>query len=224
MAEYYNEPHYLSKIVPELLKFNFDDILRTINEAGAYFAKHLEVEESRESHNVAIAYAGLMLLEQLGGYTIANKDQKVMEYFEWYLGQFKELEEPVDAFLNHLPILLEDQLIRFTEHIWLQKELGGASTLVIRTQACLDKFNSYIGRIYSEKFIQPKEFELSVKGSPYYIETKNKRYKTRSRRITPVASSTFLNVTEHPNLYLFEEQYRKFERERERGSSHTSEQ
>ncbi len=214
MAEYYKEPRYLSKILPELLKYNFDDVLMMINESSTYFAKCLDVEESRESHNVAIAYTGLRLLEQLGNYEIFDKNTKVIEYFEWYLGQFKELEEPIDAFLNHLPILLEEQLIRFEEHIWLQKHAGGCSTLTIRTQTCLDKFNSYIGRIYSDKFILPKEFSLSVKASPYYIKTENKRYKTSSKRIPAVASSTFLDVTTFQNLYLIEQLQDKFKAEK----------
>ncbi len=210
MTEYYNEPRYLSKILPELLKYNFDDILKMINESSTYFAQKLDVEESRESHNVAIAYTGLKLLEQIGNYSIPDIENKVIEYFEWYLSQFKELEEPVDAFLNHLHVLIEEQIIRFEEHIWLQKDKGGCSTLTIRTQNCLDKFNSYIGRVYADKFILPKEFELSVKASPYYIETKNKRYKPSNKRIPPVASSTFLNVTEFQNLYLIESEYNEF--------------
>lgn len=210
MTEYYNEPRYLSKILPEMLKYNFDDILKMINEMSTYFANQLDVDESRESHNVAIAYTGLRLLEQLGNYSIIDIDKKSIEYFEWYLGQFKELEEPVDAFLHHLHVLIEEQIIRFEEHIWLQKDTGGCSTLTIRTQTCLDKFNSYIGRIYSDKFIQPKEFALSVKASPYYIKTENKRYKTSNKRIPAVASSTFLNVTEFQNLYLIESEFSKF--------------
>ncbi len=218
MAEYYNEPRYLSKILPEVLKYNFDDILKTINEASRYFAAHLDIDESRESHNVAIAYTGLILLEQLGNYSIPNRDQKVIEYFEWYLGQFKELEEPVDAFLNHLHVLIEEHMIRFEEHIWLEKDRSGCPILTIRTQTCLDKFNSYIGRIYSEKFIHPKEFSLSVKGSPYYIKTENKRYKPSSKRIPAVASSTFLNMTECPNLYLIEEEYGKFKKQKKKSA------
>lgn len=112
-AEYYNEPAYLSKILPELLKFNFDDILKMINECSKNLALKSESEESRETNNLAIAYVGLALLEQLGDYSIADKDTKVLEYFNWYLKQFKELEEPIDSFLNHLPTLLEEHVIDF---------------------------------------------------------------------------------------------------------------
>jgi len=215
MAEYYKEPHYLSKILPELLKHNFDEILTAVNATSCYLAQKAGVPESRESHNVAIACTGLMLLEQLGNYTISDKEEKLLEYFDWYLSQFRELEEPIDAFLNHLHVLLEDKLIRFEEHIWLDKEHSASYTLIIRTQSCLDKFNSYIGRIYNDKFIHPKEFKLSVEASPYYIETRNKRFKVSNRRIPPIASSMFLNITEYPHLFLIEEQYRKFERDKE---------
>lgn len=214
MLNYYKEPRYLSILLPELLKRNFDDVLEMVNETSSMLAKALGVEVSRESHNVAIAYTGLTFLESLGYYTIEDKWKNVVEYFEWYLNQFREIEEPIDAFLNHLHVLVEEHMLEFEEHLMLQKRPGGELILTIRTQACLDKFNSYIGRIYGDKFIQPKEFSLSVKASPYYIETKNTRFKPSSQRIPPVASSISLNVTEYQNIYLLEMLQRKHQEQK----------
>lgn len=209
MAKYYNEPTYLSKILPELLKFDFDDILKMIKECGKNLAIKSEIEESRETNNLAIAFVGLTLLEQLGDYSITDKEAKALEYFNWYLKQFKELEEPIDSFLNHLPTLLEEHVIDFEAYADFKK-VDNRAILTIRTLGCIDKYNCFIGKVYPDKFILPKEFSVSAKNSPYYIATKNQRYKIKGKnRLSAVASSTVLDITEHYNADMIEELYFK---------------
>ena len=51
----------------------------------------------------------------------------------------------------------------------------------------------------------------SVKDSPYFVETKNARFKPKSKRIPPVAKSLYLNIKEHAYCEDIIEKYRYWE-------------
>lgn len=199
MLDYYQKPYYLSTIMLELLKFDWNTILTTIKAFDEWIAKNAQVSASRESSNTAIAYTGLILLQQIGDYKLENQEQKLLNYFEWYQEQFQELEDPVDSFINHLAHMLKEYILIPEEHLWVEKK-DGTTRLTISTSACLHKFNCFIGKVYHDKFVHPKEFAEAVKNSNYLIEKKNVRYKLpKYLKCSPIANSYILDISLSPN-------------------------
>lgn len=211
MSMYYKNPRFLSATLPEILsQYSWEKVHQMIEEQNNWLAHSAGVMPSRESYCVAVAYVGLLILIEYGSVQLEDVESRVLEYFDWYLQQFKELEEPIDALLNHFPELMDEGIFKVEEEVTL-KESDNQVLLILRTQQCLDKFNAYIGRLYHEKFINSKEFMKSVKDSPYFVETKNARFKPKSKRIPPVAKSLYLNIKEHAYCEDIIEKYRYWE-------------
>lgn len=211
MSMYYKNPRFLSATLPEILsQYSWEKVHQMIEEQNNWLAHSAGVMPSRESYCVAVAYVGLLILIEYGSVQLEDVESRVLEYFDWYLQQFKELEEPIDALLNHFAELMDEGIFKVEEEVTL-KESDNQVLLILRTQQCLDKFNAYIGRLYHEKFINSKEFMKSVKDSPYFVETKNARFKPKSKRIPPVAKSLYLNIKEHAYCEDIIEKYRYWE-------------
>ena len=197
MQKYYKQPRFLSQVVPEFVSLNsWEKVLTLIQKTDEYFAEKTDIAPTRETHNVAVAYAGLLLLEEYGEFHLENQEDKILGYLDWYLSQFKELEEPIDAFLNNLPMLMEEERLLSAVHLKLE-DIDERTLLTFRTSFCLNQFNLQIGRLYPEAFINPKEFMISVKESQYFVVDKNVRYKETYKRIPPIDKSIVLDITEH---------------------------
>lgn len=197
MAKYYKQPKFLSQVLPEFINLNsWEKVLKLITKTDEFFAEKADIRPTRETHNAAVAYAGLLLLEEYGEFHLENQEEKILGYLDWYLSQFKELEEPIDAFLNNLPMLIEEERLIPGVHLKLEDE-DERIVLTFRTSFCLNQFNLQIGRLYPDAFINPKEFMISVKESQYFLVDKNVRYKETYKRIPPIDKSIVLDITEH---------------------------
>lgn len=210
MLNYYKKPYQLSRIMLDLLKFGWNGILPNIKTFDSWLAEKCEITPSRESSNVAIAYTGLLLLQEIGGYKLENQEQKLLKYFEWYLEQFQQLEDPVDSFINYLPQMLNEGVLQPEEHFWIEKGKDKTIKLTISTSACLHKYNCYIGKVYYDKFVHPKEFAEAVKNSAYFADKKNVRYKLpKHLKCSPVANSYVLDISENQNSEIIFWAYEK---------------
>jgi len=95
--------------------------------------------------------------------------------------------------------MLNEYILIPEEHLWVEKN-NGLVKLIISTSACLHKFNCFIGKVYYDKFVHPKEFAEAIKNSSYLLEKKNVRYKIpKHLKCSPISNSYVLDISTSPN-------------------------
>ena len=184
-----------SRILAEVHKFNWEKISNLIEETEKFILSfNIFKSKDRESNNVAIAYAGLSLLEYIADYKLPEQEKLLFEYCEWYQNLFTQSISPVDVFLNTLPTLYHKKLLKRNTHFKLEL-IEGRVIFTFNTQECIKIFNLYCMQDDVDiKPIDTKTFAQDLNASKYFIKRVNKSYQHKKQ-----ASSTILDITDSQN-------------------------
>lgn len=197
-AKYVNNPKR-SKILAEIQKFGWEKVLKLIEGTENFILSfNIFPNKDRESNNVAIAYAGLCLLENISEYKLPNQEELLMEYCQWYQDMIEKTESPVDAFINALPTLFHKKLLKKNINFKIDF-IEGRVIFTFDTQTCIMLYNSYFsqeGNFGSR--INAKTFAYDLKASKYYIDRTTVSYQGKRQ-----ASSTILDITDNANGKCF---------------------
>ena len=188
-----------SRILAEVHKFNWEKISNLIEETEKFILSfNIFRSKDRESNNVAIAYAGLCLLEHIADYKLPDQEKLLFEYCEWYQNLFTQSISPVDVFLNTLPTLYHKKLLKRNTHFKLEL-IEGRVIFTFNTQECIKIFNLYCMQDNVDiKPIDTKTFAQDINASKYFIKRVNKSYQHKKQ-----ASSTILDITDSQNGKCF---------------------
>lgn len=184
-----------SRILAEVHKFNWEKISNLIEETEKFILSfNIFKSKDRESNNIAIAYAGLSLLEYIADYKLPEQEKLLFEYCEWYQNLFTQSISPVDVFLNTLPNLYHKKLLKRNIHFKLEL-IEGRVIFAFNTQECIKIFNLYCMQDDVDiKPIDTKTFAQDLNASKYFIKRVNKSYQHKKQ-----ASSTILDITDSQN-------------------------
>ena len=184
-----------SRILAEVHKFNWEKISNLIEKTEKFILSfNIFKSKDRESNNIAIAYAGLSLLEYIADYKLPEQEKLLFEYCEWYQNLFTQSISPVDVFLNTLPNLYHKKLLKRNIHFKLEL-IEGRVIFAFNTQECIKIFNLYCMQDDVDiKPIDTKTFAQDLNASKYFIKRVNKSYQHKKQ-----ASSTILDITDSQN-------------------------
>lgn len=187
----------LSWLMVELSKIKRADMMQYIKNVEVKLGEATKHTHDRLTNNVSIAYAGLKYLECISGYELENSWNKVLEYFEWYLGLFEEILSPLEKLLQEFPYLIKEHKLVENRNFKI-KDDNGKIILTIFAKECLNTYNQVIGYRDFEAFINPQEFREDLKASPYLVSKKNEKY---GNHIKGQGYSVILDITERPDSH-----------------------
>lgn len=164
-----------SKVIEELIKIDKDVIFNKISEveewliSSGYFHS-----KDRESNNVAIGYTGLLLLEDISGYILSDKEAKLKDYCIWYNTLFTEENTPVERFIRSLPTLLGKSKLK--KGIHFHTALKDNKHLFTFDYAnCIRIYNEELDDD-NARYLDKRTFGAELAVSKYFVERKNHRF------------------------------------------------
>lgn len=187
-----------SKILTEVQKCSWTKIEHLIEGAEKAILKwKIFPNKDRESNNVAIAFAGLSLLEVISGYQLPNQNELLYEYCQWYQSLVEKTNTPVDNFLNALSTLYIKKILKNNMNFKLNL-IEGRVIFTFDTQECIKLYNSFFAQEGNYQLcINSKTFAKDLNASKYFVIRTTRKYKHNQ------ASSTTLDITDSLNGKYF---------------------
>jgi len=137
----------LSLILPELLKFTEDEVLKIHTELVDKLKKNLGTGSiSRIYHNVAYMWTGIVLLEKIAGTTIEYLEPQIFEYTKNIEEHYKQIPSPIDMLLNGLVVLKKNYIISDKLHYHIrgpENTDDGRIYLIFHKDTLLTTYNKY---------------------------------------------------------------------------------
>lgn len=195
----YVEDMKRSRILAEVQRIGWEKVSQMIEDAETYILSLCIFEnKDRESHNVAVAYAGLKILCELANYKFPDEENKLKDYCFWYNDMLKKRSSPVDNFLNLLPSLYHNKSLKKNTHYKIRLDEGRV-IFTFDTQECVALYNAYCNEknLY-DLIINPKTIGIDFGASEYFIGRGNQSYSNGKQ-----ASSTTLDITDSTNGKCF---------------------
>lgn len=166
-----------SRIIAEMLKYDTKYVLEFIDEIEKWIlqSKFL-ISKDRESNNIAIAYTGLLLLEQIAGYKLEEQEEKLQEYCKWYETLFETENEPIERFLRAFPKLINSA--KFKKGVHYHTEIKDMKFLLTFDFAnCIAIYNEeFVSNGEFSKYIDRRTFGADIKNSVYFVARRNHRF------------------------------------------------
>ena len=165
-----------SLIIAELLKIPKEHILSKIKEVENWLlqSKFFKTKD-RESNNVAIAYTGLLLIENISGHIFTEKEEKLKDYCEWYENLFAKENTPVERFLNALPELVNKSKLKKGIHYHAEiKDNKFLFTFDFAT--CVAIYNEFVYERDLSRTIDKRMFGEDLRNSAYFVTKGNNRF------------------------------------------------
>lgn len=194
----YSQDRKRSRILAEVIKFDWDKVSNLIDGLEQHILSwKIFPNKDRESNNVAIAYAGLVLLENISEYKVPNQDALIKEYCQWYKDLVEKTNTPVENFLNSLVTLYAKKVLKLNENFKLEL-IKGRIIFICNTQECIKLYNSFFMQDGNYQLkLNSKTFAYDLKASKYFIERTNQKYKGGQ------ANSAILDITDNFNSKYF---------------------
>lgn len=165
-----------SQVIVELLKKPKEEILAKIQEIENWLlqSKYFSSKD-RESCNTAIAYTGLLLLEEIAGYILADKEDKLRDYCSWYNDLFTSVSTPVDRFLNALPALVNKSKMKNRIHYHVKMQ-DGRFLFTFDYANCITIYNESILDGDFSRDLDKRMFGADLHNSKYFVAKGNNRF------------------------------------------------
>ncbi len=165
-----------SQVIVELLKKPKEEILAKIQEIENWLlqSKYFSSKD-RESCNTAIAYTGLLLLEEIAGYILADKEDKLRDYCSWYNDLFTSVSTPVDRFLNALPALVNKSKMKNRIHYHVKMQ-DGRFLFTFDYANCITIYNESILDGDFSRYLDKRMFGADLHNSKYFVAKGNNRF------------------------------------------------
>ena len=184
-----------SKILCEVQKFSWEKVLKLIEGAEDFILSFdIFPNKDRESNNVAIAYAGLKLLEHIADYTLPNQVELLKEYCDWYKNLIEKAKSRIEHFIECFSTLAVKGNIKENKHYKLTL-VNGRIHLTFDTQECVNIFNTFCVQSGMHQLaLNPKTIGYDLKACEYFVARKTCAYSGGHQ-----ASSTILDITDTVN-------------------------
>jgi len=185
-----------SRILSAVQKYSWEKVSKLIEETENFILLlNIFPNKDRESNNVAIAYAGLLLLEVIsGGYKLPNQENLLKEYCNWYQSLIEQTTSPIDNFINSLTTLTSKGYLKQNINFKISL-VEGRVYLTFDTQECIKQYNAYFNMTGAyTKTINAKNIGLDLKACEYFVDRTTVLYSDKHQ-----ASSTILDITDTPN-------------------------
>lgn len=165
-----------SQVIVELLKKPKEEILAKIKDVENWLlqSKYFSSKD-RESCNTAIAYTGLLLLEEVAGYILADKEEKLKDYCSWYNDLFTSANTPVDRFLNALPSLVNKAKMKNRVH-YHAKMKDSRFLFTFDYANCITIYNESILDGDFSRYLDKRMFGADLQNSKYFVAKGNNRF------------------------------------------------
>lgn len=190
-----------SRILCDVQSFTWEMVLNLIEKTEEFILSFdIFPNKDRESNNVAIAYAGFLLLEHLAGdYVLPYQEELLKEYCDWYQNLIEKAKSPIDNFINCLSLLVERNFIRKNCQLKISL-VNGRIHIIFDTQECIQRYNSYCSQDgYNNMILNTKTVGYDLKACEYYVGRTTCSYSDGHQ-----ASSTILDITDTVNgKYLY---------------------
>lgn len=165
-----------SQIIVELLKKPKEEILAKIQDVENWLLQSkFFLTKDRESSNTAIAYTGLLLLEEIAGYILAEKEDMLRDYCSWYNDLFTSVSTPVDRFLNALPALVNKSKMKNRIH-YHAKMKDGRFLFTFDYANCITIYNESILDGDFSRYLDKRMFGADLQNSKYFVTKGNHRF------------------------------------------------
>ena len=171
----------LSLILPEILKYSEDDVLKMHKDNEKLIESNIQNVTRRIINNNAIAYTGLQLLLEVGNTTIENLEEKFLDFVKNQVKQYDDLKDVVDKVLSEIPILY--QLGQLEKDVFFRFDDYKAENGNIENVVCFNK-NALIAKINQcnyhdkSKYIDKDIFNAFYKEHSRYRAEKSVRYRS----------------------------------------------
>lgn len=136
----------LSLILPELLKFDSKYVIGLYLKLFEYLKKNVKDTQKRIINNLAYAYTGAMLLQQIGGFEFEDLQQKIIEHAQKEVANYDSIQTPVERLLSSLVTLHNLTLVENGKHyrIWsADKTKNGEVHLRFHKETLISTINNY---------------------------------------------------------------------------------
>ena len=173
----------LSLILPEILKYRVDDVLKKYNEVVAMLKNNIKETSQRVIFNIAYAYTGLMLLLEIANIELKDKNKLLIDYASSQVNRYEEVKNIVDKVLAEIPILsCTDKLDKDVDFRFDKFEKDNytlENVVCFNKDILITKINQ--SNAYDKsKYIDLDVFNAYYKTHPRYRGTKTVRYKEDS--------------------------------------------
>ena len=138
----------LSLILPELLKYPKDDVLRLYEEIFEILKSNVQDTQNRVIHNIAYAYTGAILLLSISDISIDNLQEQVIAYANAQVEKYENIKTVVDKVLAEIPTLHLLNILEKDKHFRIDKDkINGIDMLQVKFKK--DVVISAINKYYS---------------------------------------------------------------------------
>ena len=189
-----------SRILVEIQKYAPNAIIDYIYSVEKYILNlGIFPGKDRESNNVAIAYAGLLLLENISNFKLDNQEALLKEYCQWYQDLIEKTVSPVDNFLNSLSTLYLSGRIRNDIDFKIESK-DNRIIFTFDTQECIKEYNNFFASQNEQgiSLINSRTFAYDLKASKYFKCRTNVHFKSKGS-----TSATILDITDSINAEAF---------------------
>lgn len=106
----------LSLILPEFLKYSTEDVIKLYEDAFEMLKANVQDTQKRVISNIAYAYTGALMLLNIGGVTVDNLEEKLIEYAKKQITRYENIKTPVEKLLSEIVILHKLEILENGKH------------------------------------------------------------------------------------------------------------
>ncbi len=182
----------LSLILPEMLKFSFQDVLEIYEMTFKTLEESVKDTQKRVINNIAYAYTGALLLLEISNVHIDNLAEKFIAFANLQVNKYENLKNVVDRVLAEIPILEKLQVIKENAHFKIvEEDIGGGlkePQIRFHKGVILSAINKYYSYDKSKR-IDEDLFTSYAKNHPRFKKDTTVRYDSNNGK--PVRSMCF---------------------------------